>query len=65
VGKFNQPVLLIWGKEDKIVAFSGNERLLSVLAAKFLAVDKARHLAYYERPEVVNLRLVDFLNQDS
>jgi pimeloyl-ACP methyl ester carboxylesterase len=56
---------LIWGKEDKIVPFSGSERLLSVLKAEFLAVDKAGHLAYYERPEVVHPRLVDFLSHDS
>ena len=65
VNKFNKPVLLIWGKEDNIVPFSASERLLNVLAAEFLAVDKAGHLAYYERPEIVNPRLVDFLSHDS
>jgi len=65
VSKLNKPVLLIWGKEDKIVPFSGNERLLSVLEAEFLEVDKAGHLAYYERPEVVCPRLVDFLRHES
>ncbi len=65
ISKLNKPVFLIWGKEDKIVPFSGSERLLSVLQAEFLAVDKAGHLAYYERPEAVCPRLVDFLDQDS
>jgi pimeloyl-ACP methyl ester carboxylesterase len=65
VSKLDKPVLLIWGKEDKIVPFSGHERLLSVLEAEFLAVDKAGHLAYYDRPEVVCPRLVDFLSHDS
>jgi pimeloyl-ACP methyl ester carboxylesterase len=60
--KRNKPVLLIWGKEDKTVPFSGNEKIRSVLEVSFLPVDKAGHLAYYERPDIVYPELIDFLN---
>ena len=62
VSKLNKPVLLIWGKEDKTVPFSDNEKIRNVLEVNFLPVDKAGHLAYYERPDIVYPKLIDFLN---
>jgi hypothetical protein len=44
---------------------NNNEGLLNILKAEFLAVDKVGHFAYYERPEVVYPRLVDFLGYSS
>ncbi len=64
VGRLDKPVLLIWGKEDKTIPFAGNERIRSVVEADFLAVDAARHLAHYERPDVVNPRLIEFLKKN-
>ncbi|MCP4680811.1 MAG: alpha/beta hydrolase [Desulfobacterales bacterium] len=64
VGRLDKPVLLIWGKEDKTVPFAGNERILDIVKADFLAVDAARHLVYYERPDVVNPGLIEFLEKD-
>lgn len=61
VSKLNKPVLLIWGKEDKTVPFSDNEKIRNVLEVDFLPVDKAGHLAYYERPDIVCPKLIDFL----
>jgi pimeloyl-ACP methyl ester carboxylesterase len=62
VGKLNKPVLLIWGKEDKTAPISGNERIRRVLKVNFLPVDKAAHLAYYERPDIVYPELINFLS---
>ena len=60
-GKHNKPILLIWGREDRTVPFSDNERIRELIKAEFLEVDQAGHLAYHERPEIVNPRLVEFL----
>ena len=62
VNKLGKPVLMIWGTEDKTVPFSDNERIRSVLDVDFLPVDKAGHLAYYERPEIVCPKLIEFLH---
>ena len=62
VSKLNKPVLLIWGKEDRTVPISDNEKIRNILNVNFLPVDKAGHLAYYERPDIVYPKLIDFLN---
>lgn len=62
VNKLGKPVLMIWGKEDQTVPFSDNERIRSVLDVDFLPVDKAGHLAYYERPKIVYPKLIEFLH---
>ncbi len=61
VGRQKRPVFLIWGREDKTVPFASSERLRKIILDKFLAVEKAGHLPHYERPDVVNPALVDFL----
>jgi pimeloyl-ACP methyl ester carboxylesterase len=60
-GKLNKPTLLIWGIDDQTVPFSGHERIRKLAEVEFLAVEKAGHLAYYERPEAVNPKLIRFL----
>lgn len=59
-----KPVLVVWGREDKITPFAQLEVAASVLpAAEFLPVDKAGHAAQYERPETVNPAVVEFLRR--
>jgi pimeloyl-ACP methyl ester carboxylesterase len=59
-----KPVLVVWGREDKITPFRHLETAASVLpGAEFLAVDKAGHAAQYERPETVNPAVVEFLKR--
>jgi pimeloyl-ACP methyl ester carboxylesterase len=62
--KLEKPVLLIWGKEDKTLPFSSSERLLKVLDAEFLPVEKAGHIPHYEHPEVVNPAIISFLKNE-
>lgn len=61
VGAFQKPVLLIWGKQDATIPFSMSKAVQEALNAQFLAVDNAGHLPHYERPEVVNPVLLEFL----
>jgi len=59
-----KPVMVVWGREDKITPFAHLEKAASVLpGAEFLPVDKAGHAAQYERPETVNPAVVDFLRR--
>ncbi len=62
VGEMDIPILLIWGREDKIVPFGLSERVKELLPPEeFHAIDGAAHIPHFERPEVVNPILIDFL----
>ncbi len=57
-----RPVLLVWGIQDKVVPFKLSEKARQILPqAEFHAIDQAGHIAHYERPEVVNPLLIEFL----
>jgi pimeloyl-ACP methyl ester carboxylesterase len=58
------PVLLVWGKQDKVVPFKLSENARNILPqAEFHAIDHVGHIAHYERPEVVNPLLIEFLKR--
>ena len=63
VGKLNKPVLLIWGKEDATIPFDESKGVSQTLNAEFLGVENAGHLPHYERPEIVNPVILDFLKR--
>ena len=64
VGKQGRQVMLIWGREDKIVPFSNNEMVRATIHdVDFHALDVAGHIPHYEAPERVNPLMVDFMNQ--
>ena len=63
LGKQGTPVLLIWGEQDKTVPYEHSRILRELLPqAKFLAVPDCGHIPHYERPDLVQPRLIDFLN---
>jgi pimeloyl-ACP methyl ester carboxylesterase len=63
VGKRNLPVLLIWGREDKSVSAADIQQLEKLIPGiESHIIEEAGHIPQYERPEVVNPLLVDFLN---
>jgi pimeloyl-ACP methyl ester carboxylesterase len=62
VSATGRPVLLLWGREDTVTPFAGNETVRAAIpAAEFFAVDSAAHLPMLERSAPVHRRLVDFL----
>lgn len=62
LGQLQKSVLLIWGEDDQTLPFKGNERIREVVECEFLSVKKAGHLPHMEHPDVVNARIIDFLN---
>lgn len=55
-------ILLIWGREDRTVPFAHHKIFLDILPhTRFHAIDEAGHIPQFERPEVVNPLLLDFL----
>jgi pimeloyl-ACP methyl ester carboxylesterase len=64
VGQQKRPVLLIWGREDQTVPFSTSEKAREAIPqVEFHAVDDAGHVSHYERPEIVNRILLEFLRK--
>jgi pimeloyl-ACP methyl ester carboxylesterase len=62
LGQSNIPVLLLWGRHDRTVPFSGSRRLLRLLPyAEFHPIENAGHIPHFEQPELVNPLLLDFL----
>jgi pimeloyl-ACP methyl ester carboxylesterase len=61
----NKPVLLIWGKEDNTTPFSSSDSLRNVLRTDFMPVDDARHLPHMEKANVVNRRIIEFLQTNN
>ena len=62
VGASGIPVLLIWGRADRVIPFETSEQVKAAMPqTQLLAVERAAHTPNYERPEVVNPAIVRFL----
>ena len=63
VGRQNLPALLIWGREDKSVSSADMQQLVKLIPGiDYHIIEEAGHIPQYERPEVVNPLLIEFLN---
>jgi pimeloyl-ACP methyl ester carboxylesterase len=63
VGRQNLPTLLIWGREDKSVSSDDMQQLVKLIPGiEYQIIEEAGHIPQYERPEIVNPLLVEFLN---
>jgi pimeloyl-ACP methyl ester carboxylesterase len=64
VAGLGKPILVIWGEEDTVDPGSATQRARQILtAADFHIIPEAGHEVHYERPELVNPLLVEFLTR--
>ncbi|MBC8508414.1 MAG: alpha/beta fold hydrolase [Chloroflexi bacterium] len=64
IGDSDLPVLLIWGREDRTVPFAHSQFVLDALPqAQFHPIDDTGHIPHFERPEIVNPLLIEFLGK--
>ena len=62
IGESDRPVLIVWGREDRVAPFETSESLLEAIPqATFVPVDSAAHLPHLEQPGVVLPAVVRFL----
>ena len=62
VGRQNRPVLLIWGRQDRVVPTGVSAAVRKAMPGSELKIiDQAGHIAQYERAEAVNPLMVKFL----
>lgn len=63
-GKLQKPTLLFWGINDKTVPFEYSRSVMQAMPhAEFHAIENCGHIPHYEKPEVVNPILLDFLSR--
>jgi pimeloyl-ACP methyl ester carboxylesterase len=56
------PVALFWGKDDKTVPFEHSEDIRAAIPrTQFHAFENCGHLPHYEKPEIFNTLLMEFL----
>ncbi|MEP6764381.1 MAG: alpha/beta hydrolase [Gemmatimonadaceae bacterium] len=66
VGKTGIPVLLVWGRQDPVVAFTNADMVRSAIPqAEFLPVDSAGHLPAMEQSTLVKAKMLEFLSAHS
>ena len=57
-----QPTLLVWGRDDRLVALAGSRRLMrAVPHARLAVLDRCGHLPMLERAERFNTEVEEFL----
>jgi pimeloyl-ACP methyl ester carboxylesterase len=61
LGKTNRRIMMIWGKEDRVIPFSKSEIFQKLIPGiEFYPIEKAGHIPQYEKPDEVNLLLINF-----
>ena len=64
VGKLQKPTLLFWGRNDATVPFEDSRMILNALPhAQFHTIENCGHIPHYEKPDVVNPILFEFLSK--
>jgi pimeloyl-ACP methyl ester carboxylesterase len=64
LGAHPRPVLVVWGREDRVSPFTNSRPLLAAMPrATFVPVDSAAHLPHLEQPGVVIPAVVRFLRR--
>lgn len=62
VGNLKKPTLLFWGTNDTTVPFKDSELILKAIPhAQFHPIQDCGHIPHFEKPEIVNPILSDFL----
>lgn len=64
VGKLHKPTLLFWGMDDRTVPYEYSKLILKAMPhASLHAVENCGHIPHYEKPEIVNPILREFLSK--
>ncbi len=62
VGRQDRPVLLIWGRRDRVIPFALSREVRRLIPnLEFRAIEEAGHVPHYERADRVNPLLIEFL----
>ena len=63
VGRMQKPTLLFWGKNDTTAQFEDSKIIMHVMPhSEFHAIENCGHIPHYEKPEIINPILLEFLS---
>jgi pimeloyl-ACP methyl ester carboxylesterase len=64
VGKLCKSALLFWGVDDRTVSFESSKLILKAIPhVEFHAIENCGHIPHYEKPEIVNPILWEFISK--
>jgi pimeloyl-ACP methyl ester carboxylesterase len=64
VGRLQKPTLLFWGRNDTTAQFEDSKIIMRALPhAEFHPLENCGHIPHYEKPEIVNPILLEFLSK--
>jgi pimeloyl-ACP methyl ester carboxylesterase len=64
LGEMDRQILLFWGRKDATVPFEHSQMLCEAMPGiQFHVIENCGHIPHYERPEIVNPILLEFLKQ--
>ena len=64
VGKLKKPTLLFWGRQDATIPYADSAAIIDALPhVEFHAIEDCGHIPHYEKPEIVNPILFQFLSK--
>lgn len=62
IGSLTQPTLVIWGENDRVFPIAvGEELYRSIQGSRFVRIPSAGHIPQWERPDLVNQSLIEFI----
>jgi pimeloyl-ACP methyl ester carboxylesterase len=62
IGAITQPTLVIWGENDRVFPIAiGEELHRAIQGSQFARIPNAGHIPQWERPDLVNQSLIEFI----
>jgi pimeloyl-ACP methyl ester carboxylesterase len=64
IGEIRHPTLILWGDEDRVFPLSVGEELQhTIKGSTLIRIPQTGHLPQWERPDLANRAMIDFLRQ--
>lgn len=64
IGEITHPTLILWGEEDRVFPIAvGEELQRTIKGSSLVRIPKAGHIPQWERPDLANQAMIDFLRQ--
>ena len=64
IGEIDHPTLIVWGEEDRVFPVSVGEDLQrTIKRSSLVRIPKAGHIPQWERPDLVNQAMIEFLRR--
>ncbi len=65
LGKLSKPVLLFWGRNDQTLPFEQSHDIVAAIPGiEFHPIEGTGHIPHFEKPEIVNPILINFLRKN-